>query len=441
MKWYMVLFVLFIPALSFSQIIFSNDFEDWSGGVPSGWNGSQTNIGAGNFQQYTASAAFGTSSCQLINTTTNHKRFTTTAVSISNGQTYSISFWVRGKGDIRTGLYNGIDPNQNTYASYISVNSDTWTKYTQQIVANATSSNAEFIFSVKATDASMDHIQIDSVTIFIASTTIDTIPIYQIQYTTDPSGNSPYMDQIVVTYGTVTAVKPGNGFFIQDGTGPWSGLFIYNNTYTVQPGDSVVLRGKIVEYYGWTEMTQVSALNVVGQATIPEPTPITTAQVNTEEYESVLVKVENAQCTNANAGFGMWVVNDGSGFAKIDDFLFSYTPTLDQIYTIIGPIRYSFSEFRISPRSAFDIIQTTALTEMIQDEISISLIPNGTITISAPVPVRASLFNIAGSLIQNTNNPAEYIVISPQHISHGIYVLQIFSDNGDLMKVQKIFIH
>jgi hypothetical protein len=42
-----------------------------------------------------------------------------------------------------------------------------------------------------------------------------TTSIYAIQYTTDPSGDSPLKDQAVTTEGVVTAVF-GSGYFIQD---------------------------------------------------------------------------------------------------------------------------------------------------------------------------------------------------------------------------------
>ena len=43
----------------------------------------------------------------------------------------------------------------------------------------------------------------------------------------------------------------------------------------------------------------------------------------------------NAQCNNDNAGFGEWVVNDGSGDMTIDDLMFSYTPILTTIIMLL----------------------------------------------------------------------------------------------------------
>ena len=55
---------------------------------------------------------------------------------------------------------------------------------------------------------------------------------YDIQYTTDPSGDSPFINQAVRTSGVVTAIEytmTSNDpyVFIQDGDAPWNGLLVY----------------------------------------------------------------------------------------------------------------------------------------------------------------------------------------------------------------------
>ena len=150
-----------------SNMVCNNSFETWTGGKPDCWFGSKTNFTTANVKQYTVSAHEGTSSCQLIETTDTHKRFTSAVVSVENETTYQIKFWVRGKGDIRTGLFDGRNSGSgySPYNIYINVNSTSWTQYTQEITAANTSSVAEFIFSVKNTVADNDHIQIDDVEI------------------------------------------------------------------------------------------------------------------------------------------------------------------------------------------------------------------------------------------------------------------------------------
>jgi predicted extracellular nuclease len=81
----------------------------------------------------------------------------------------------------------------------------------------------------------------------------DSVSIYDIQYTTDPSGDSPYEGQTVTTQGIVTAFfyDGGNRYtFIQDGTGPWSGLVLYKPDGYVNVGDLLEVTGTVSEYFG-----------------------------------------------------------------------------------------------------------------------------------------------------------------------------------------------
>jgi len=350
---------------------------------------------------------------------------------IVTGQAYDITFWVRGQGEIRTGLYNGVDAGQNVYQSYITVNSTTWTMQTQTITSGQTNSAGQFIISVRNTNATNDHLQIDNITIQSSTSTIDTVSIYDIQYAPTAPGDSPYMDQIVYTTGVVTAFKPG-GFFIQDGTGPWSGLYIYNNTFTVAPGDSVILQGKVTEYFNMTEITQVTVLTVLGQAAVPQPLGISTAQVNMEEFESVLVRVFNAECTNANAGFGMWAINDGSGVAKVDSMFYKYpNPVQGESYNVTGPVMYSFNEFRIEPRNAADVEIFTSIMEDKKPELSVFPNPaNDYVMINTDQNVSINITNILGQTVYTSIANTEKIRIDVSNWKAGIYLVHILGSDG-----------
>ena len=70
----------------------------------------------------------------------------------------------------------------------------------------------------------------------------EVLTCYDIQYTEDPSGNSPYSGRTVTVRGIVvvelfyTGTNVNNiGFFISDPDGgPWSGLLIYSNQFHPQ---------------------------------------------------------------------------------------------------------------------------------------------------------------------------------------------------------------
>jgi len=89
----------------------------------------------------------------------------------------------------------------------------------------------------------------------VVSAAIPYVSIHDIQYTTDPSGDSPYKGQTVVTRGVVTAVA-SKGFFIQNGTGAWDGIYVYlGSSPGVNVGDLVEVKGYVKEYYGLTELS------------------------------------------------------------------------------------------------------------------------------------------------------------------------------------------
>ena len=45
---------------------------------------------------------------------------------------------------------------------------------------------------------------------------------------------------------------------------------------------------------------------------------LATAAINDEQWECVLISM-TGECTNADAGYGEWHLNDGSGIGVIDD--------------------------------------------------------------------------------------------------------------------------
>ncbi|MCD4731542.1 MAG: endonuclease, partial [Bacteroidales bacterium] len=157
------------------------------------------------------------------------------------------------------------------------------------------------------------------------------ITIYDIQGQTDVS---PYDGEIVNTTGVVTA-NFGDSYFIQDGFGAWNGLFIYDAGRNPSIGDSVVLTGLVEEYYEKTELKELSAYyRISANNNLPEPDLIATGQ-GSEPYESVLVTVNNAVCTDpdyqALGNYYMWKVDDGTGALRIHNTsIFVYEPVLNE---------------------------------------------------------------------------------------------------------------
>ncbi|HYG49589.1 MAG TPA: carbohydrate binding domain-containing protein, partial [Flavobacteriales bacterium] len=331
-------------------VVFSSSLESWAGSPaePTDMSGSKTNFATDSIIQVTGSSMYGSNAARLKNTTTTHKRFTTQPMTVVNGTTYEIKFWVKGQGEIRTGMFDGRATGFGyaTYGSYITVNSSSWTMYSQNVTCANDTTDGEFILSVRSTVGS-DHMMVDSIAIVELSSTPVNATIYQIQYTTSTPANSPYNGMNVNTGGIVTGYY-SNGYFVQSGTGAWNGVMVYDTVNSPVSGDSITFTAMVEEYFSNTRLTSVTGYSLVSAGnTVPNPEVITTTQGNTEDYEGCLVKA-TAPCSDDNAGFGMWTIYSAPDSLKIDNLMYSFTPTVGLTYEVIGCIEYSFSEFKLN---------------------------------------------------------------------------------------------
>lgn len=369
-----------------SAQIFQSGFEDWTDGAPDGWTTTGvTSIGAANIQQVTENPHSGSSAVRLTNATSSHKRFATQELEVTNGTEYTVTFWVRGTGDIRVGLFDGRSTGSG-YAPYTEYSAATsaWTQVTKTIAAATDTAAARFILSVRNT-AAPENIVVDDVNIS-AGGSIPEVSIHDIQFTTDPSGDSPYRDQVVTTSGIVTGSyltynnntppEPQYRYtYIQDGSGPWNGIVIYdfyNNNNEAAIGDAVTVTATVDEHFGLTELNQLQAFNITatGQPG-PAPLVIETGDLEAEALESVLVQVQQATCTLAPSGasYGKWNVDDGSGEAVVGKLMYTVTPApeVGQVFNVTGVVSFTNfqnnPEYNIQPRVAADVDFITAVQE------------------------------------------------------------------------------
>lgn len=207
------------------------------------------------------------------------------------------------------------------------------------------------------------------------------VSIHDIQYTTDPSGESPYKGMDVRTSGIITAISISKGaqkgYFIEAAEAAWNGVYVYDPGNTsVAIGDSVEVIGTVDEYYNFTEIKALQDFKNLGSGYTRNPVAVATGDFANEKWEAVLVKFVNATCTNADMGHGEVEVNDGSGAAVLDDYLYQYDPfTLNDVYTVAGVANYSYSAFKLDPRDAGDITNVTGISNNTLAE-NISIYPN-----------------------------------------------------------------
>ncbi len=230
----------------------------------------------------------------------------------------------------------------------------------------------------------------------------ETLTIYEIQ---GQATSSPYEDSTIVTHGIVTGVFYSNSFFIEEDAGAWHAIYVYGSSASPARGDSVRVTATVDEYFGMTELVG-PVVEILSTGHLPLlPTTLTTNAVNNEEYESVLVTVVDATCTNDSLGNGEWEIDDGSGPVVVDDMGVSYVPDSGQVYTVTGPVMYGYGAFKIEPRDSNDIVPGSAITEkpVKHSAISLSVSPNVTskrfsvsLTVPAPSHTELSLYTVSG---------------------------------------------
>lgn len=357
-------FVLLAATAASAQ--FTSGFENWPDTVPADWMGTKTTLNADSVLQVSSDVHGGTYAVRLQNSTTGHKRFTTQPVTVTNSTIYTITFWVRGQGNIRTGLFDNRPTGSGyaTYNAYYNSTGNTWTEVTQQIAAAMDYNSAEFILSVQSTGGP-EHLVVDDVNITGGGAPV-AASIHDIQFTADISGNSPMLGQIVLTGGIVTGVDTigGNSYFIQNGTGPWNGIYVFDAASVVAIGDSVTMQATVSEFQSLTELSSISNLVVVGQYPVPAAEVLTPTAAADEQWEGVLAKVMDIGCTAAPDGNNQWLgVSATQGSIIVDDLMYFYTPTIGNYYSVTGCLTYTFSERKIEPRFVQDIEVGSSIAE------------------------------------------------------------------------------
>jgi predicted phosphodiesterase len=199
---------------------------------------------------------------------------------------------------------------------------------------------------------------------------VSTTSIYDIQHTTN-AGDGTYPStlngQTVNTGGIITATNyQGGHYFISSSQGgAWNGVLVYDENYSLTIGDSVLLSGKVLEYSGYTELTELTSLQIVcSDNALPEAVAISTSNVNNEEYEGVFVEITNSSVSTGFDDYGNFSVDDGSGSCDIrsgiynlknDGFLLLNNYSFNKIKGVVG---INSEHNTIHPRLLSDIEAT-----------------------------------------------------------------------------------
>ncbi len=258
--------------------------------------------------------------------------------------------------------------------------------------------------------------------------------IYDIQYTKDASGDSPLKDSLVSTTGVVVA-KDKSGLYIQDGAGAWNGIYIYGSTDPVE-GDSVSVMGQVQEYNGETEISGKPTVTILNSGnTMADPTEVSVADFNTEQYESVLVKLTDVECATFD-GSNTWKVVQSSSTSDtlvVYNKMYAYTPTVGEVYTSLMGISAQYKTmFELYPRSADDIVVKVGISE---DQLAaVSIYPNPVSNVLNVTNLdgisKITISNILGQAMMTKEVSSTQMSISTSGMKSGIYIITLTSETG-----------
>ncbi|MDA3910798.1 MAG: T9SS type A sorting domain-containing protein [Bacteroidales bacterium] len=266
--------------------------------------------------------------------------------------------------------------------------------------------------------------------------------IYEIQGQADAS---PYENQIVITSGLVTSLIRDYGFFLQDGDGPWSGVYVFYDDADFNAGlnlgDEVQITGKVNEYFEKTEITELVLAEVISTGNaVPTPISLSTVNVPEEQYEGVLVSVSNAVVTDTTLGYGEILVNDGSGACRVDDKLYSYwndmTPYPDSTYQLNGIVDYSYDTYKILPRDAGDFVKglaSIANNNISGLEVYPNPVSNGNVYLNADSRLESvTVFNVIGQAVYSEAElNSTQVSMNLNMLNDGVYILRIETVKGE----------
>ncbi len=252
---------------------------------------------------------------------------------------------------------------------------------------------------------------------------------------------SPYLGQEVLILGTVTAVYPDEGFFVQDENASRSGIWVeYADTLQLVAGDGVTVSGTVEEMNGTTSLV-AEEVNLVDAPLTVEPIVFVFGTDSIPLYQGVLVQVTDARASDVNMD-GDWTLFAGNDVDSviIGSWLYAYTPVADNSYDVTGVVTFRDSIYRIEPRMEADIVDVTDPTSAdLIPEIDYNVYPNpfgNFIKISNNDKLsRVIISNITGQRVVDSTYPdAE---INTSHLVSGVYIINMFNED-ELVKTSRI---
>jgi hypothetical protein len=427
------------------EIICNGDFELWTDGLPDCWYGQRSNIPASNVVQYSANPQSGSYAVTLINATSSHQRFTSQHTQVENGASYVITFWLKGQGDIRTGLYDGRETGFGyaPYNSYIVVNSTEWSQHSQTVTAANTHDEAEFVFSVRNTVEANGHLQIDNVSIEMISAEPQEVANLAALRASATGGNYSVLSEVVITFmqdyrNQVYVQDESAAILIDDPDG------IFTTQYAV--GDGITgLTGTLTTFNNMLQLVPMEdpgAPSSTDNDIVPE---VRTLASLTSDDQAKLLKIHNVSFvttgTFATGSSYDLTSPNGTGVFRTAffdaDYIGTTIPTQAQNLTVL--VNQHMASIQVTARSLDDFEVYTSVNDPQWDGLSIYPNPfSQYIRLSGLENVRSiRLVNSLGQVMREVLEPGHDIEWSTSGLRNGLYFIQLTGEDG-AVRMEKI---
>ena len=188
------------------------------------------------------------------------------------------------------------------------------------------------------------------------------VSIFDIQMNNYDDGDMLTVDNAIVTSPLVPGDYPA--FFIQSAEGgAYSGLYVFmydevSEVYEPTVGDVISITGEYTEFYGNSQLkvTLPGDISVTGSGGEVIITDITEEPDDWEPYESVMIRITDAEISDASKLYEWGAVQLGIGCWMDNVFTDYEAETCASYASITGPLTYSFEKYSILPRTTSDLV-------------------------------------------------------------------------------------
>lgn len=260
-------------------------------------------------------------------------------------------------------------------------------------------------------------------------------------------------------HGIIFANDAYNNLWINDDSGPYNGsmIFSYDLAETLNMGDEILLTGMRDEYYGNTEISEATLLELISSGNnLYASSTITGAEIasdlpsgteSAEMWEGQLVEIQGAEVLSYDEeNFIFTCTDDGNTTTflvgdNVDYQFENLSITVGSTYDFIGVVDFTWDQYRINPRFQDDVIESTSLVELSQDKVHVYPNPaSETIHVeNSKTCDLITVTDLSGRVCASAAGNQTKISISVSDLRGGTYLIN-FVSNGQIQSSQKVII-